>query len=204
MKKYVFIFFLGVVLINAILADLWIARQKIHSKNIPNPKNQEVIARKISPISPICPKSPTPNLRIIPTPQVYVTTILQDVNSEKVLREYIINFGSSVWTASNWQNVPDLIKGIDLSPFGNIKNIYFEVVAHLSNDNTSGSVRLYNVSDKKVVDGSEVDFNSMKCQPMTSVAINLESYSKEYQIQVKSTENSTLYIDSAHLRIVSQ
>lgn len=136
-------------------------------------------------------------------PQPAITQIIAE-SQEGQLKEYIINFGASVWTSSDWQSVPDLIKSINPALYGKIKNIYFEVVAHLSNENTSASIRLFNNSDKQVVAGSEVNFNSMKCQPGASAPISLEAVSKEYQVQVKGTENATVYIDAARLRIVTQ
>jgi hypothetical protein len=223
MKKYFIILFIGVLISNLIFIDFWIFK-KSSTRDINQTSEVTSKQNKVSPACDFsCPascinaiKEATSSLQIMrnkvtnnenvktPTPQVFVTTIVEPTKADQPVKEYIINFGGSVWASSDFQSVPDLAKSVNLSNYGKIKNIYFEVVAHLSNENTAGYVRLYNNSDKKVVNGSEVNFNSMKCQPNASLPINLENYTKEYQIQVKSTENSTLYIDSCRLRIVTQ
>jgi hypothetical protein len=217
MRQKLLILFFAILTSNIILVDVWIFTQSRTREK--SKMSQCDFSRLLTPEreidEKICPQSCVNLVKeatssaqatsgAISAPKVYVTTIVQPAPIENPLKEYIINFGASVWTASDWQSVPDLIKTVNLSNYNNVENIYFEVVAHLSNENTKGFVRLYNNSDKKIVSGSEVNFNSMKCQPATSVPINLESYNKEYQIQVKSTEGATFYIDSARLRIVSQ
>jgi hypothetical protein len=216
MKKYLIIFFFAILTLNLLLIDFWVIH-KMAESGFPvqvavNPQcdfscPQSCVslvkeATSTGKVSDISMKNSAQE--VTSAPKIYVTTIIQPTGSDQPIKEYVVNFGSSVWTSSDFQSVPGLVKSINLSNFGSIKKIYFEVVAHLSNENTSGAIRLYNNSDKKVVEGSEVKFNSVKCQPMTSVPINLEVYSKEYQIQVMSTENSTLYIDSARLRIITQ
>lgn len=137
-------------------------------------------------------------------PKTVITQIVAPTSTNLPLKEYFVNFGGSVWTSSDWQNVPDLVKSVNPASFGNVKNIYFEVVAHLANENTSGSVRLYNATDKQTVSNSEVIFSSMKCQEMISLPINLGNGNKSYQVQMKGSPGETFNIDEARLRIVTQ
>lgn len=208
LTRTVIIIIIALVLVDLIFLNWWVL---FHLKK----SDKEIIFEKKTNFSCdfSCPQScvraiesatSSIKLQSSQAPQVAVTQIIAPTTRDLPLKEYIINFGSSVWTSSDFQSVPDLIKSINPAGYGKIKNIYFEVVAHLSNENTSASIRLFNNSDKQVVPNSEVSFNSMKCQPGASVPINLEAVSKEYQVQVKGTENATVYIDSARIRIVTQ
>lgn len=103
------------------------------------------------------------------------------------VKEFFITVGSGAGSSDNWQNVPGLQVTIDASQYGKIKNVYFEVSAHVPNTNQIVYARLYDVTDDHPVWYSEMTFtNAGVAQTQTSAPLIFPEGKKTYAVQMKT------------------
>lgn len=117
--------------------------------------------------------------------------------------EYYIPLGSGTTSKSDWEDLVATETIIDPSNYGSIKEAYF--VASLRNPTQNGIVeaQVYNVTDKHPVWGSHVVMNGPASQTINSDKISLDSGTKLYRVQLKSSLQFQVYLDNAKIRIIT-
>lgn len=220
MRRYLIIFFFAFVFANLIAIDVWVLQNGIQQSNVSEetmkreetalPSPTIIIAK---PCDFSCPQSCVDKINEATksftateaTPAV--TTIVKTVTvppiSTQFKESYVLLTGGS-GQGNDWQGIDASKTMVDLSRYGKIKQVVFEIVGRMVDDNASATVRLYNVNDKRVVDGSEISFGKLSCQLAGSAPFGLEATAKTYQIQIKTTANAIAYVDQARLRIVTE
>jgi hypothetical protein len=221
MRKYFIIFFFAFLFANLLALDALVIQANISRQSLlsnaatpeitASPTPQTVPAAKTCEFS--CPQSCLDKIneatasikteKITSVPVVQTVTVIVTPPATQ-LKEYYVALGTGTGEGNDWKDIDNTDTKVDLSQFGKIKNIYFEVAGILHNDNVTANVRLYNVTDKQPVWNSEVTATKLKCQTLTSSAISLSSSSKTYRLQVKTTLNATVYVDQARLRVVTE
>lgn len=219
MRKYFLIFFFAFLFANLLALDALVIQNNVSSGSA---ANREVVPPEISvsptlPLAKICEFACPQNCldkineatasikteKITSAPAVETVTVIVTPPAAQ-LKEFYVALGTGTGEGNDWKDIDNTDTKVDLSGFGKIKDVYFEVAGILHNDNVTGNVRLYNVTDKQSIWNSEVTVNKLKCQTLTSAAISLPRSSKIYRLQVKTTSNATVYVDQARLRIVTE
>ncbi len=215
MRRFLIIFFFALLLANIIALDVWVFQHNQVNKQAilsGNAASTTAVEKIVPPCDFSCPKSCLDKINeatasLKPAAQAEVAPLTKTVvitQPATALKEFYIALGTGTGVGNDWKDIDNTDTKVDLSSFGRIKNVYFEVAGILQNDNVTANVRLYNVSDKQPVWNSEVTVNKLKCQTLTSLPISLPPGVKTYRIQVKSTLNATVYVDQARLRIVAE
>ena len=147
-------------------------------------------------IQEITPASPTASITSTPQPS-------QAPKNPSIpsVKEFFIPFGSGSGIATDWADMPGLIATIDTKNYPRIKTVTFEASLRTPTGNQTAYVRLYNTTDQHPVWFSDVSLDGGTPQLVTSSPITLDSGSKTYQVQLKTSLGYTSYIDQARLRI---
>lgn len=128
-----------------------------------------------------------------PTPAAATTTSKSTV--------YIpLGSGSGPWANKDWYTVTDYQVNLDPANFPGYTGMYLEVTFRLSESAGTGSVRLYNTSDSSAT-SSQLDTTSTSFGLSTTSSFKLATGSKNYALQVKSTEEKNLFIQTARIRV---
>lgn len=164
---------------------------------------------KLSDISTVA--TPLPSLPPSATP---ITVFLSPTSSQKLFnqpvnrstnpREYYIPLGSGSTNKTNWEDLIATETYIDPTGYPNYKEAYF--ISSLRNPTQNGllEAQLYNVTDKHPVWGSNVILNGPQSQTISSGKITLDTGSKLYRVQIKSSLSYLVYLDNAKIRIITE
>ena len=119
-------------------------------------------------------------------------------------RESYIPLGTCSTDKSSFTDLTSTETVIDPANYGTVKEAYF--IASLKNPTRNGQVeaQLYNITDKHPVWGSTVILNGAESQTISSGKITLDTGSKLYRVQLKSTLNYTVTLDNSKIRIISE
>lgn len=119
-------------------------------------------------------------------------------------REFYIPLGSGSTAKNTWEDLSGTETVIDPANYGNIREAYF--IASLKNQTQNGQteVQLYNVTDKHPVWGSHLTMNGPIEQTLASGKIVLDTGNKLYRVELKSSMQYPVSLDSAKIRIISQ
>lgn len=118
-------------------------------------------------------------------------------------RESVIAFGSGTNSTDDWADVSGLQTYIDSSKYGKIKSVAFEAYVRIPTGNQTAYVRLFNVTDKHPVWFSDVSLEGGTPKLLISKPITLDSGSKLYQVQMKTSLKFQAILDQARVRITS-
>lgn len=119
-------------------------------------------------------------------------------------REYYVPLGNGSTDKSYWDDQTATETVIDPANYGRVTEAYF--IASLKNPTQNGmaEAQLYNVTDKHPVWGSHVIMNGPLQQTISSGKIVLDSGSKLYRVQLKSSLNYPISLENAKVRIIAQ
>lgn len=133
-----------------------------------------------------------------------LTTDNRQLTTARVARESYIPLGAGSTDKSSFADLTATETVIDPANYGTVKEAYF--IASLKNPTRNGSVeaQLYNVTDKHPVWGSTVTMSSAESQTISSGKITIDTGSKLYRVQLKSTLNYTVSLDNSKIRIISE
>ena len=147
--------------------------------------------------------SVTPRALIV-SPTISQITFIQPANRSTTPREYYIPLGSGSTSNTKWEDLIATETLIDPAKYPGLIETYF--IASLRNPTQNGQVetQLYNVTDKHPVWGSHVILNGPQSQTITSGKITLDTGSKLYRVQIKSSLSYLVYLDNAKIRIVTE
>lgn len=139
-----------------------------------------------------------------PTPTPTVKPISQtQTQTQSLVKEFFVPFGSGSSSSDDWQDVPGLRATLDPSNYGSIKTVTFEATIRIPTGNEVAYARLYNATDKHPVWFSDVSLEGGTPQLLISKPITLDSGSKIYQVQMKTSLKFQAFLDQSRLRIVT-
>lgn len=196
------------VIINLIIIDSFLIRggptriiEKItevsSSKTQSTPKPIDENSCPVSCISQI--KEATASIKLVqPTPLPQPQTVSQSISGE-----FFIPLGSGTNSTDDWVDLPNAQEYIDSTKYGRIKTVTFEVTVRIPTGNQTGYVRLYNATDKHPVWFSEVSWEGGGTKSLISKPITLDSGSKLYQVQMKTSLKFQAILDKAWVHITS-
>lgn len=206
----VIIFLLTLITVNLFILDLKvfspsgaIQLSDITSVITPTPTSSNSYA--IQQQNLICPNS---CLSIIQqateSSRVGATNLTTSNSTPSVQREIYVPLGSGVTSKSQWDNITGTETLINPANYGRIKEAYF--VASLSNPTQNGAVeaQLYNVTDNHLVWDSHIVMNGPAAKTITSNKITLDSGSKLYRVQLKSTLGFSVSLENAKILIITE
>lgn len=136
-------------------------------------------------------QQPTSTPEVTPTPQ-----------SPTTVKEFFIPFGSGSSLAGDWEDISGVQATLDTDNFPSIKSVTFEATVRIPTGNETGYIRLYNVTDKRPIWSSEISWEGGGTKLLTK-AITLDSGSKLYQVQMKTSLKFQAIFDQARLHIIT-
>lgn len=108
--------------------------------------------------------------------------------------------GGGPWGDKDWYSTTEYEISLDPANYPGYKGMVLEITFRLVEAVGTGSVRLYNVTDSAGVSG-QVDTTSTSFSLKTSSSFTLPTGAKTYKLQVKSSNNTNLYIQSARIKV---
>lgn len=131
------------------------------------------------------------------------TPVPIQTNQVSSVKEFFIPFGSGSSSAGDWQDVFGLQASIDSTNYQQIKSVTFEASVRIPTGNEVAYVRLFNVTDKHPVWFSEVSLEGGTPKLLVSKPITLDTGSKVYQVQMKTSLKFQAILDQARLHIIT-
>ncbi len=165
-----------------------------------SPYNQYVSP---TPYEPQISITPTPNaLPATPTPTPKPTATPLAV-SQFPKTVYVPLGGGGNTQATDWVDVPNDEVWLDFgSEFGSKAKAVFEGILRVDNANGTAYARLIDATHGIAVNGSEISLEN-NSQFSLSVSGNLTFWAGKnlYKVQIKSLNSSTIYLDSARIKV---
>ncbi len=116
-------------------------------------------------------------------------------------RELFVSFGKGQSSGIDWSDITGAEASINTAQFGSIKSIYFEVTLSIPSTEGIAYARLYNASDAKPVEGSDVSTTNSGATFLISQPIALAG-TRVYKVQTKSTANRDVILSQSRIRVV--
>lgn len=138
-------------------------------------------------------------LSIKPATQPISTVIMPSVSQIKEQTAYI---GSGSSSNTNWTDIDSATIELNSYNYPNLKKVVFE--ANLSIVGGEAFARLKNKTSGQVIEISTVSHNSSTPAQKLSGPFGLTSGSNEYIVQLRSSSNEKVTLDSARLRLFYQ
>lgn len=128
----------------------------------------------------------------------------QPQTQAQTVKEYYVSFGSGVGSSSKWQDVPGLQAYVDNNAYGRIKSIVFESSLHVPTGNETVSVRLYNSTDGRAIQNTQLDFNGNSSSVFSaSQPITLDYGNKLYKVQMQTQLGYPAVLDQSRIHITT-
>ncbi|OGE24949.1 hypothetical protein A3C26_00385 [Candidatus Daviesbacteria bacterium RIFCSPHIGHO2_02_FULL_39_12] len=108
--------------------------------------------------------------------------------------------GGGPWKDQSWYSLSEYQVILDPANYPNYSSMQLEANFRLNEAASTGSVRLYNVTDSNAV-SSQIDTTSTSFGIKTSSTFKLPSGQKTYTIQVKSDQNAILFVQNARIKV---
>lgn len=108
--------------------------------------------------------------------------------------------GGGPWANIDWYSAPEYEISLDPSNYPGYTGMVLEVTFRLVEAAGTASVRLYNVTDA-TAQSSQLDTTSTTHSLKTSSSFKLASGTKTYRLQLKSSSNKDIYIQSARIKV---
>ncbi|PIY66067.1 hypothetical protein COY91_01175 [Candidatus Shapirobacteria bacterium CG_4_10_14_0_8_um_filter_39_15] len=148
---------------------------------------EKEVAKQISLIpSPTLTKTPTPTLTF--------------VNSPKVFYIPLVNTGSTVLT--EWTDIPGSDFYFNLTDYSGAKSVQWEASLKSVNSPARAMVRLYDVTNKRGVDYSELQTQSITYALLQSSAITIWRGNNLYRVQLKADNGTQADLGAGRLKII--
>lgn len=127
-----------------------------------------------------------------------VTTTTTTTSSKSTV--YIpLGSGGGPWNNQDWYST-DYLVSLDPANYPGYSGMYLEGVFRLTSAVGTASLRLYNSTDNSAV-SPEISTTSTTFTLKTSTSFKLPSGSKNYVLQVKSSSNQDMQIQSARIKV---
>lgn len=196
-----------VVLGNLIVIDIWISLQKPSAQQASsvqqNTKKSSEITKQSEVNDHYCPVGclsqiyqATSSAKPIPTAVTPKTT-----SSVQRVKDYYIPLGSGSNSSSDWQDLSGIQATVNSADYTYIKSVTFEAAVTIPTGNQTAYVRLFNLTDQHPVWFSEVSLTGGTPQLLISQPITLDSGSKLYGVQMKTSLQFQANLDQARIHI---
>lgn len=151
----------------------------------------------------------TPPSQLLPTPTpINPTPVIQTryINTSPQVKEYYIPLGTGQTESGDWQDISGASAYVDSANYPNIKQVVFEVTAHVPNATQDVQVRLFDQTDQHPIWYSDISFSGLgnTSQLVTSAPITLDVGNKLYSVQMKTQLQATTLLDQARIHITLQ
>ncbi|MFZ2153587.1 MAG: hypothetical protein WAV41_06080 [Microgenomates group bacterium] len=110
--------------------------------------------------------------------------------------------GAGITTSNTWANLSGTDFYFDTADYLGLKEIYFEVNAHLFNGNGTAFIRLYDVTHSVWITGSEITTNNQSDTALVSSKVLFASGRNLIRVQAKSLTADTTVFTSGRLKII--
>lgn len=118
-------------------------------------------------------------------------------------QEYFVPLGTGSTSASDWTDVVGMQANIDSTLYKKIKSVVLEATISIPTGNETAYLKLFNQTDKHPVWFSDVSVTGGTTQLVVSSPITLDSGSKTYQIQAKTSLSYPANINQARIHIIT-
>jgi len=136
----------------------------------------------------------------LPTPVSQKTIVpAQPTQSSKVA--YVTIGGSSLTNSTSWVDIPGTDFYFDLSDYPTATGVRWEISLRSYLAGNKVYARLYDVTNKRAVDYSELWSDSGISELKRSPDLSIWRYNNLYRVQGKSSAGCDAYLDSPRLRI---
>lgn len=108
--------------------------------------------------------------------------------------------GGGPWGDKDWYSTNEYEISLDTANYPGYKGMILEVTFRLVEAVGTASVRLYNVTDSSAA-SSQLDTTSTAFSLKTSSSFTLPKGAKTYKLQVKSSQGTNFYIQSARIKV---
>ncbi len=206
--KIIFRTFAFLVLLNLLFLDILLFRgqkTEIIQKTVPIP-----IVSNACPVSCLeeikeATSSVKLAVKVLATPTLAPTSVppTQVPASSFSVKEFFVPFGTGSNASEDWQDIPGLRATLDPENYGSIKTVTFEATVRIPTGNEVAYVRLYNATDNHPVWLSDVSLAGGTPQLLVSKPITLDSGSKIYQVQMKTSLKFQAFLDQSRLHIIT-
>lgn len=138
-----------------------------------------------------------------PTPTQTVRASTQPTVS-KPSQTRSIDLPGGTASGTDWTKIGNSEFWFDSSLYGTLVSATWQGWLEVQDGNGVGSVRLYDVTNKRAVDGSEVQINSSTKSSFYSKNLSIWRGQNQYRLEVKSSTGYQVTISGAQLKIVFQ
>lgn len=121
-------------------------------------------------------------------------------NTSKSVIYIPLGSGGGPWANTDWYSLSEYEISLDPANYPGYTGMVLEVTFRLVEAAGTGSVRLYNVSSSTAASG-QLDTTSSSYELKSSSSFTLPSGVKTYRLQIKSSSNKDLYIQSARIKV---
>lgn len=104
------------------------------------------------------------------------------------------------WNNVDWTILPEYEVSLNPANFPNYTGMTLEVVFRVVDPSGTASIRLYNVTDGSAV-SSQIDTTSSTFSSYSSASFKLATGIKTYRLQIKSTGEKYLIIQTARIKV---
>lgn len=108
--------------------------------------------------------------------------------------------GGGPWANIDWYSMPEYEISLDPGNYPGFTGMVLEVTFRMVEAAGTGSVRLYNMTDSSAT-SNQLDTTSTTFSLKTSSSFKIPSGSKTYRLQVKSSQNKDIFIQSARIKV---
>lgn len=220
MKKILPIFALvlaGLALINLVVLDVFWLKNQRQAKTLAEPMPlsspspaltpmatpgtdtcgsvcQEIIAQKVSEaIATISGKETVKEITV-------VKETTQQVSQPQII--YIPLGGGGSTTSQDWADVANAEVWLDMADYANVDKIYFEGFIKVKHGVGKVYARLYDVTHRIGVQGSDIETSSENYTLVESGLLSLWRGKNLYRVQIKSLTGYEAFFDSGRIKIV--
>lgn len=134
-------------------------------------------------------------------PQQVVTTVFAPKTRSA---SYVPIPGSGNTLETSWTDIEGTDLYLSKSDYPGIIEVYFEANMKLMNGNGKGFLRIYDVTNGRAVDGSEIETSSQTSEFVSSGQISLWEGYNQYRVQAKSLTADTTYFESGRIKIITE
>lgn len=121
----------------------------------------------------------------------------------KSLSYLYLPIGSSGATSNtSWTDIPGTEFYFDLADYSDLKAVRWEINLRSFLAGNSVSARIYDVSNSRAVDGSELSTTSGTSVLLRSSDLSIWRGNNLYRVQAKSSSGNPVYLDAPRLKII--
>lgn len=116
-------------------------------------------------------------------------------------KEAFLSLADGVLVAGDWARIPGTEFWFDQSLYGNVTKVTWEGYLQVKDGNGIASARLYDVTNNRAVDFSEINITSGVKSSFFSLPLAIWRGQNQYRVEVKSSTGYGVSITQARLRI---